>query len=202
MKILFVGDVTANSGPSNVNKGMVQNLTHHFWWVRSKNKHTKLVESFWKCFFSDVVVVSGLSRQGMILAGLSKFLGKKVVYMMHGCAAYEIEVNQLKDRQKDFCQEKYLLEKADLLLPVSKRFCSWVCDRYPQYAEKTGYLYNGIDASVLRGYEGTPKKPGTVAATGADRVIKNNIVIARVVENMATPTLHKLARMGMTKMEL
>lgn len=185
MKILFVGDVTANSGPSNVNKGMVQNLTNYFWRVRSKNKYTKLVESFWKCFFSDVIVVSGLSRQGMILAGFAKFLGRKVAYIMHGCAEYEVVINRQKGRQKDLQQEQYLLEKADLLLPVSKRFRSWVCDRYPQYAEKTSYLYNGIDASLQQCVEERSKVPGTVAAMGADRLVKNNIVVARAVEKLA-----------------
>ena len=143
-----------------------------------------MAEALLKALVSNVVVVSGISRQGKILTGFAKFLKKKVVLIMHGCAAYEVVVNEQKNCEAMLEQERYLMEKADLLLPVSKKFRNWVQERYPQYADKTKYLYNGINKSLLVGGESSVKKKGLVIAAGADRVVKNNIKVAQAIEQM------------------
>lgn len=184
MRILFIGETKGNIGPSNVNKGIVQNLTAGFWHIKTENKYVQMVEALGICLFSDVVVVSGLSKQGMFLTGFAKSIGKKVVYIMHGCVAYEAVVNQQKNVEAALRQEQYMLENADLLLPVSRKFSKWVCSRYPQYTSKTKYLFNGIDTAFRVVHENARKIKGAIAAAGADRGVKNNIVVARAVEGM------------------
>ena len=144
MKILFWGDVTGEGGPNSINKGIVRELTPNFRYVARKNKYIRFASAAAKCLFCDVTVVSGLSKQAMLLSGIAKALGKKVVYIMHGCVAYESVVNRQSGTEAALKQEEYLLKNADLLLPVSKKFRNWVQNRYPQYAHKAKYLYNGI----------------------------------------------------------
>lgn len=184
MKVLFWGGIEGEGGPNSVNRGIVQNLTPCFRSVKSENKYIQMLEVLLKCFNSDVIVISGVSKQGMLLTAFSKLLGRKTVYLMHGCAEYEVAVNQQENCEQALKQERFLLKYADLLLPVSKKFRNWVCDRYPQYAHKAKYLYNGIDKASLADRGEVQKKKGTVAAAGADRGVKNNIVISRAVEEM------------------
>lgn len=176
MKIFFWGDTRGDTGPANVNKGIVRNLTDRFQYVKSKNTCAQMLEAVVKCLRSDVAVISGVSRKGCILA----FFARKTVYIMHGCAAREIEAEALTNAQAALRQERYLLKKADLLLPVSKKFAAWVRSAYPQYARKTGYLHPGIESGSISGQ----KNPGTIIAAGGDSAIKNNAVLALAVERM------------------
>ena len=184
MRILYSGSTKSNAGPDNVNKGMVKKLTKNFTYIKCSNKLLMAVECFAKCLVSDVIVVSGVSTINAQLINLAKRLKKKTVYIMHGCAEYEGPLNRQETPQYMLQQERTLLEKADLLLPVSKKFQRWVQNQYPQYAMKTGYLFNGIEAEELQNAPKLPKIPGLVLAAGADRIVKNNRVIAQVVDQM------------------
>ena len=185
MKILFWGDTAGEGGPNYVNRGIVKELTPNFRYVARKNKYVRFASAAAKCLFCDVTVVSGLSKQAMLLSGIAKAFGKKVVYIMHGCVAYESVVNLQSGTEAALKQEEYLLKNADLLLPVSKKFRNWVQNRYPQYAHKAKYLYNGIEKTWPdEAASECPKIKGSVAASGADRGVKNNIVVARAVERM------------------
>ena len=186
MKILFFGTTKSNSGPSNVNNGIIRNFTASFWSVNSNNKYNQMIEALLKALVSNVVVVSGISKQGKILTKFAKFLKKRVVLIMHGCVAYEAVVNKQENCEAMVAQEKYLMEKADLLLPVSRKFRNWICERYPQYADKTKYLYNGVDKKMLEiSSTDGERVRGSVAVTGADRGVKNNGIVSRAVESMA-----------------
>lgn len=184
MKYLFYGEMTGNCGPSNVNRGMVNNLTESFLHSVSTNKYFEMVDLFLKLLRCRVVIVSGVSRKGKLLFSFAKRLRLAKVYIMHGCAAYEMNINKMQRDEKGLAQEQYLLEHADLILPVSQRFQHWVNERYPEYAHKTSYLNNGFDAEQMKGVHPAQKGAGLVAATGADRIIKNNEVLAKAIEKM------------------
>ena len=184
MKILYCGSTKSNSGPDNVNKGMVANLTKSFTYIKSENKLLKYAEGYWKCLWCDVAVFSGGSKQNSQLIKFAKKLKKKTAFVMHGCAEYEVPLNGQIVPEEMLQQERTLLEKADLLLPVSPKFSKWIQNRYPQYAHKTQYLTNGVDVQILRDVVPMDKIPGLVVAAGADRVIKNNKTLAETVDRM------------------
>lgn len=184
MKIFFYGRTINNSGPDNVNKRILENLTPRFRTANCANKYLRFLEALWKIAGCGVVVVSGVSRKGVIFFRAAKLLGKKTVYIMHGCGEYEARINGGGISRKGLLQERYLLEQGNLLLPVSKKFMQWVQERYPQYASKTGYLYNGIDRAALLTVPAKQKIPGSIAAVGGLRKTKNNQSIARAVEAM------------------
>lgn len=90
MKIfLFVGGTNGNTGPANVNKGIVANLSDAFCIADSVNKVKKYIDAFIGVARCKVIVVSGMSKVGVYAIKLAKLLNKKTVYIMHGC--YEME---------------------------------------------------------------------------------------------------------------
>ena len=182
MRILFCGTTKGNAGPSNVNKGIVNNRTSSFVIIKSRNKYARALEIVCKAIFCDVIFLSGVSRLGSIACSVAKIYGKKTVFIMHGCGEYEVKVNHQTNMEKGIQYEASILERVDLILPVSKKYMLWVQNRYPQYAGKLGYLYNGFDVKYLEGIPKRHKKPGSVVATGADRGVKNNIVLVQAIE--------------------
>ena len=61
-KFLFVGDTNGNTGPANVNKGIVVNLSDSFCIADSVNKVKKYTDAFLGVVRCKVVVVSGMSK--------------------------------------------------------------------------------------------------------------------------------------------
>jgi len=182
MKILFWSGKLGNNGPANVTKQYLQNIGGTFVKVNSCHKYGELIEGVWKLLFCDCVVVSGVSRKGALLVGFARIFGKKSVYIMHGCASYECEINKTTCSWQGLAQEKYLLKHATLLLPVSRKYMLWVQERYPQYARKTKYLYNGIDKDLLPKDVKVPKIPNSVIAAGGNGRLKGNDIVANAVE--------------------
>lgn len=183
MRILFCGDAVGNSGPGNVNKEIVKNLNSRFLYANWKNKYLHMLQLCFLLLRSRVVVVSGVSRKGALLFRLAGLLGKRKVYLMHGCAAWEIHINQITLSEKILAQERYLLEHSDLILAVSHRYALWFRQQYPQYAHKVSHLTLGVSLDVPD-FSDVPKVKGHVAAVGGMRKLKNNSIVADVVESM------------------
>lgn len=182
MKILFWGGIKSNTGPANINKGIVANLSDRFWVVRTQGKYRELLNMLWKLLRSDAVVVSGVSRKGAILVVAAKLLGKKSVYLMHGCAEWEYRINGIQPNKKGLSQEASLMKYADLLLPVSRRYMLWAQGVYPQYAHKMEYVYNGVDQNLFANPMICSKMPGSVAACGGMMPTKNLLPVMQAVE--------------------
>lgn len=161
-----------------MSRGYRQHLPESFRFAAGKHKYLRLLHAVAQLTVSDGLVVSGVSRQGCILTAVAAALGKPVVYIMHGSAKRESQWHPNAPLQR---QEAFLLKRADLLLPVSKKFRDWVREAYPRYAGKTGYLYPGMEKINLSQER---KIPGTIAAAGGDGGIKANDVVARAVEAM------------------
>ena len=192
MKILFWGGGKGNNGPNNVSNSYRMHLTESFVLVKSHHKYGELIEAVWKLLFSDCVVVSGVSRKGVLLVGIARIFGKKSLFIMHGCAEYECEINKVKCSRQALAQERYLLKHCTLLLPVSRKFMFWVRERYPRYAYKTQYLHNGIEKDLLPKGMVISKRPNTVIAAGGNRIQKANDVISEAVESMEGKTTLKI----------
>lgn len=183
IEYLFVGGTDGNTGPANVNKGIVANLTAKFCILDSKNKFVKYLSAIINTFRCKVIIVSGMSKVGLFAIQLAKFLKKKTIYIMHGC--YEIE-SGLDDADADLRSlqmEQYILHNVDLVLPVSKRYGEMIQDKYPFCKGKTAYLHNGVDKVDLI-HNGIKREKGRVVAVGGDRKLKNNITIAKAMAKL------------------
>ena len=186
-KYFFIGEMRGDSGPINVNKGIIENLTDDFTYLKAGKTLSKLTESVIKTLACKVVIVSTPSRCGMYMARLAKLLRKKSVLIMHGCVEWEVELNDysLSDRmlRNAVSYERELMKTVDLILPVSHKFSLQLQQRYPQYKEKFGYLHNGVMPCRIDS-RGIHRVKGSLIAVGGDRKVKNNIAVARALKKL------------------
>lgn len=179
-KYFFIGETNGNTGPNNVNKGIVSSLTENFTFLHSHNTIFKFVEAICKTLFCNVVIVSAPSRCGMYMVKLATLLNKKSIYIMHGCCEIEFELNQTPINEEILQQEYNLLRDVDLILPVSKKFSEMVQDRFPQYQSKISFLHNGVGKANINTTGNRIR--GKIIAVGGDRRVKNNITIAEAMK--------------------
>lgn len=183
MKIFFMGDSRGNYGPANVNREIKKRLSTLFIYEKSTNKYLRWIELLIKSMFCKVIVISGVSRQGSVLMNLAKKMGKKTVYIMHGCSEYEYRINRETVKQEILKQEKNIMSKADLILPVSEKYSICMKKGFPQYADKIKPLTNGISSMGQPANRVRDRHP-QVVAIGGNQLLKNNIVVGRVIAKM------------------
>lgn len=182
-KYLFIGGTDGNTGPSNVNKGIVANLTSSFYVADSKNKVAKYMSAIINTFRCEVVVMSGMSKVGVYAIKLAKLLNKKTIYIMHGCYEIETALNEAVVDANSIQMEQYILHSVDLLLPVSERYSQLIQKKYPFCKGKTAYLHNGVERVEFNWSQDSREK-GRIIAVGGDRKLKNNIAIANAVAKL------------------
>ena len=184
MYILFVGQTcVTGGGPSNVNEGYINNLTSAFTCINRKNKILRYIEAIVKILFVKVVVISGLSKLGLYCILFAKLFNKKIVYIMHGCADYEIKINNTHNESDPIVLklESNYLKKVDKILAVSKQFSIWLRENYPQYTAKIDFLFNGVIKPNIILNDNTKIK-NSLIAVGGDRGTKNNKTVCNAVE--------------------
>ena len=178
-KLLLVGGYWNNSGPSNVNRSLLEASQGELCCLHSKNRHLRFLELAVRLAAADVVIVSGtVSRKINILLRRS---GKKIIYLMHASVAYENQINHVTGNEVTEQAEQECFEMAEKIVCVSRRFSLWVQKRYPQFADKITYVNNGIEISPR---EVTEKIPFSIALSGGNRRIKNNGSVCRAVEKL------------------
>ena len=180
---LFVGGTNGNTGPANVNKGIVANLSDAFCIADSVNKVKKYIDAFIGVVRCKVIVVSGMSKVGAYAIKLAKLLNKKTVYIMHGCYEMECALNESTVDENSLQMEQYILRSVDLLLPVSERYSKMIQEKYPFCKGKTAYLHNGVEKINLEHGE-VQREKGRIIAVGGDRKLKNNITVAKAMAKL------------------
>ncbi len=143
MRVFLVGDYRTGTGPANVTleyKKRIRNvMVQHM-----KSKAARIPELLVKTFFSDVVLLSGHSKQNLYALRFARLFHKKCAFLMHGCVEYENEINGVPD--EDMADtERRTLAGADAVYAVSEQFATWLKERYPAYSEKISAASNGAD---------------------------------------------------------
>ena len=180
-KILLLGDIYSNAGPSNVNRVLVENADDSLMYVKKQSKVLKILELCVKALRANVIVVSGVASlkvQKIINVLNSR---AKIMYLMHGNLRYEDKINHLKAPLSLIEAENRLMEMAAAIVCVSEKYAEWVSDRYPQFNNKIQYVNNGLD---LLPREKKTKRPLTIAVGGGNRCIKNNIEVCKAIERL------------------
>ena len=80
-KFLFVGGTNGNTGPANVNKGIVANLSDAFCIADSINKVKKYIDAFIGVVRCKVIVVSGMSKVGVYAIKLQHWDYHRMVFV-------------------------------------------------------------------------------------------------------------------------
>ena len=182
-RYLFIGGTERNTGPDNVNKGIVSNLPSNFYVVSGGNKFKKYMDTFRYTLICSVIVVSGISKIGMYAMKMARLLGKKTIYIMHGCNEIEFTLNEMSVNTKSLRYERYFLKYADLILPVSKRYSQMIQEKYPFCKGRIDFLHNGVDKIQLNSSD-VQREKGRIIAVGGDRKLKNNLVVAKAMSKI------------------
>ena len=178
-RYLFIGGTEGNTGPDNVNKGIVSN----FFVISNGNKIKKYVNTLLNVARCNIVIVSGISKIGMYAMKLAKTFGKKTIYILHGCNEIEFKLNQMSPDEKALKYERYFLNNSDLILAVSERYSKLIQEKYPVCVGRVNYLHNGVD-KVDFNCNAVQREKGRIIAVGGDRKLKNNIEVANAVAKL------------------
>lgn len=147
MKVFIVGDHRTGTGPANVTKEYIKNLRKFcssVMYQKMVSKVARVPEIAIKTLLCDVILLSGYSKQNLLTIRFAKMFGKKTAYLMHGCVEHENMINGVPDEDMNKC-ERATMAGVDAIYAVSERFSKWLKENYPEYADKTDYVTNGID---------------------------------------------------------
>lgn len=183
LRLLFVGDLIGNVGPANVNKALKKNLPNSTMFLEKRSIIGRVFELVVKIRKADAVLFSGMSKINIIGFRISKLLGIKSAYLMHGCRNIEGKING-NYNQNDVDVENKVLELAPIIICVSENFMYWMKENYPQYEDKLTYVNNGIDWENLTAAKKTSieREENTLMAVGGGVPLKNIKSICKAID--------------------
>lgn len=179
-KILLLGSVYRNTGPSNVNRNLVL-ADDSIWYQKSRNRFVRILETAIKFALADTIVFSAYVRMPMVR--LAKRLKKKTVYIMHGYIKYENMVNGLNLPESELIEEDQVIHGVDLILCVSETYKKWFQQQCPDI-KNVHFLHNGIDLPTIISHDVTERLQNSIAVAGGNRSIKNNEVVCAAAEQL------------------
>lgn len=189
-KVLFLGNVINDTGPSVVNKNLKQNLEHEVIFLDSKSKFIKLKIFILNVFTSDVIVCSGIGFINILGAIVGFFSGARVVYLMHGAIKLEIKYRDYSKIQKFY--EYILISISNTVITVSEHYRNKLLSHvlYNKFCKKIVVVQNGFDAT-----SSCSKRPNErgkirkIISVGGGRKEKNIISICKGIALMPEGTI-------------
>lgn len=195
--ILVIGDYYSGTGPALVTRYYIETLSGRKIsdrnnmpgsgdadFIVSKGKAARFFELLFKIPRSSVLFLSGHSRQNILAMRTGKIFRKKAAYLMHGAVEYENGINHVEDAGMAF-DERRMMEKADLILAVSRQFEEWLKERYPQYAGKISHVTNGIDWQMItENATGDERAPEGIISVGGGMPRKCIVNVCRAIEKL------------------
>ena len=182
MKHFFLyGDFHMNAGPQNVNRSLVMNSDNSMVYAKAKHRILRRIEKLYKGLCCSTIVISaGFKRLDI---KLFKLFGKRIVYIMHGCAQYENRINKLGYSEKSINNESWILNIADVIAAVSENYAKWVKHKFPQHANKVIYVNNGLEiTSNFCLHKPHANGNFSIAVSGGNLPIKCNLEVCKAVE--------------------
>lgn len=180
MRILLIGSIDGNAGPSNVNKKIIDASGGNIKSLKAKNKLLKCFELLSRILFSNIILYSGFSNNNLMIHKFCKLLNKKEIYLMHGCVKYENKINKLNMNLKLLNNEELFINSVDMVLTVSSNYKKWVKKYYKHLKVPIEFLYNGIELENRK----KVNKKNIIALSGGNRNIKNNKLICDIVDQI------------------
>jgi glycosyltransferase involved in cell wall biosynthesis len=184
MRLLLVGDLIGNTGPASVNRSLKKYLPKNTLYLKSTGKLFRVLELLIKINQADAVLFSGMSKINIIGFKLSRLLGKKSAYLMHGSRRYETILNQ-NFNKKSVEIEDEVLKLAPKIICVSEYFMNWFKKNYPEYKDKVTYVNNGIDWDLmLVDKTSTYRDRNTLISVGGGMPRKNILSICHAINKL------------------
>ena len=182
--ILVIGDYYSGTGPALVTKYYIDNLPKGTEYIRARSKAARFVEMCVKIPRASVLFISGHSRQNIWAMRIGKLLGRRSAYLMHGAVEYENEINRVPDRRMAR-DEREMMQRADLILAVSRQFEEWLKEKYPAWAGKIAHVTNGIDWQIISEHSTADDRNSRgIISVGGGMPRKRILNICRAVERL------------------
>lgn len=178
MKIFLIGDYYSGTGPANVTARYIEYIPGVIY-QKTRNKLLRGAELIFKIMRSDVLLLSGHSKQNILSLRVAHLLNKKGAYLMHGCVEHENAINGVSDDGMTRT-ERTTMELCDAIYAVSKQFAKWLKENYPEYADKIFTAENGIDAPIFSASD-EKRKPYQLISIGGGMPRKMIKYIAEAV---------------------
>ncbi len=176
--LLLWGDHELNAGPSNVHRSLITHSQGELRYVRNHHKLARYIELIWKCIMADVVILPSFSTTRDVK--LIRALCRKVVCISHGCLKIETVINSRADtKERVEKDERTAFAAAKVIVCVSEKHMLILSEQYPEFAKKMTFVNNGVDISPRRYVE---KNMRTIAVSGGNRNIKNNVYVCKAVQ--------------------
>ena len=181
MKVLLVGEVSGNTGPSNVHKSLVE------YWpscdsiqpLYSKNKIAKLFEAIFKGLKSDVIISCGAGWTDIIAHRLLSVFGKPVICFIHGYVPFENEINGLGYSERTVKAIIEHLRTADLIVANSSLQENFVKKQLTECSDRVKHVCLGVKRFKQCCFD--DQRENIIAVSGGTRPIKANEMVAKAV---------------------
>jgi glycosyltransferase involved in cell wall biosynthesis len=187
-KIYFAGDFNSNTGPAMVNKAYLPYLNRFAYAYASTRKLGRILHFLSKLPLSDVILVSGLSKFHLSVIRISRLLGKKTYYLMHGYNAAEYKLNEI-DNNERLQLERKILDTSDEIICVSENFAKFLKIREPQYSDKVTYVNNGVSSRVGARTEKKTDGKYVILSVGGGVPLKNNLAVCEAIDILKDKTI-------------
>ncbi|MHC9533099.1 glycosyltransferase family 4 protein [Dellaglioa sp. L3N] len=208
MNILLVGEHTLSKGPAIANRNLTKAIqdkyvdVHIINFEHQKYQKSRKINKLWKAMRnSDVVVISTLSKINYFAVFFAKVQKKRIIYIAHGMSSIEghrfneQEYNELQNGNifqgwKYTRLEKFMFQNSNKIFTVSKSFATLLKIINPDYSKKIDYFYNVTPYKSGDKYDKISflQKKDIVVSFGGGRVMKNNIVVAKAIDELNAKT--------------
>lgn len=181
MRVLFVGSITGNSGPTNANRSFVEHWPNEDELILVDGSKAHKMQKLLTGALSDVVLTMGPGRPDSLARAAARARKKPVVGFCHGYIPFENDVNHLGMSAGKIQAYKKWLDDCDVVVTNSALQMRFLVTQQPSLEGKVAYANLGIEPFVQR--NGVRSKSGkvVVAVSGGTRPIKANEVVAQAV---------------------
>ena len=182
MNVLYLGELSGNTGPSNANLGFyshwpAQDSLNVF---STSSKLKKVLDALMMPASCDCVISFGNWFLFRCSEKLAKLQNKPRIVFCHGYAPYENEINQLGLSDRYVRSYVNWLEEADIVVANSAYQARFILEQQPSLRGRVCHVNLGVERFVqeLREHNNSSH---IVAVSGGTRKIKGNDVVARSV---------------------
>lgn len=186
MKILFIGNMESNTGPSNVNRELVHHWPQHDKVINvyDRNRIVEMAKGISHGLICDVVISTEGSWADIVIHAVLSFFKKPVVSFLHGYLPFENEIDALGCSQLKVDRFIHHLRTSDALVGNSKFQLDYVTEALDDYSGVSAYVDLGITPfRVVPSAAGQMAHP-VVAVSGGNRPIKGNVAVAKAVREL------------------
>jgi len=182
MKVLYLGELSGNTGPSNANLGFYSHwpVDDDLEILSTKSKISKVLDALAMPIRSDCVISFGDWSLFRCSENLARLQNKPCVAFCHGYIPFENEINKLGMPDRQIKSYINWLEKADVVVANSAYQAQFILNQQPSLQGKVSHVDLGVERFTqtrrIRSH-----LPYIIAVSGGTRRIKGNDIVARSI---------------------